>query len=115
VVFNVERMQQAADSPSAAATDLAELLVERGMPFREAHAVVGGIVRDSLERRVPLAELVAAHPELGEDGLALLEKGVAVTRRRTPGGAGPEPVAEQMKNFRTHLDVLGGRLPPEPA
>ncbi|MGH9259844.1 MAG: argininosuccinate lyase, partial [Acidimicrobiales bacterium] len=38
--FQVERMQQAADSPYAAATDLAEMLVERGLPFREAHALV---------------------------------------------------------------------------
>ena len=109
--FNVERMQEAADSPSAAATDLAELLVERGVPFREAHAIVGGIVRDSIERHVPLAELVAAHPELGDDGLALLEAGVAVTRRRTPGGAGPAPVARQLVDFHAHLDALESRLP----
>ncbi|MEY2433755.1 MAG: argininosuccinate lyase [Acidimicrobiaceae bacterium] len=111
VDFNTERMQEAADAPSAAATDLAEMLVERGVPFRDAHAIVGGIVRDSIERRVPLAELVAAHPELGDDGLALLEPGVAVTRRRTPGGAGPGPVAEQLVEFRQHVDELEARLP----
>jgi argininosuccinate lyase len=110
VQFNVDRMQQAADSPSAAATDLAELLVERGIPFREAHAIVGGIVRDSIERHVPLAELVAAHPELGEDGLRLLEVGVAVTRRRTPGGAGPGPVEEQLSRYRSQLERLASKL-----
>ncbi|HEX4820072.1 MAG TPA: argininosuccinate lyase [Acidimicrobiales bacterium] len=109
--FNIERMQQAADSPSAAATDLAELLVERGIPFRDAHAIVGGIVRDSIERHVPLAELVAAHPELGDDGLELLEIGVAVTRRRTPGGAGPAPVEDQLVQFRAQLERLAARLP----
>ena len=57
--FVAERMQASADVPTSAATDLAELLVERGMPFREAHALVGALVRDSIERRVPLAELVA--------------------------------------------------------
>src|SRR5690606_18491454 len=57
LTFDVDRMQAAADSPYAAATDLAELLVSRGMPFREAHALVGGLVRDSLERKVPLVEL----------------------------------------------------------
>ena len=46
--------------PTRAATDLAEYLVERGMPFREAHAVVGALVRRSLDDGVPLAELVAA-------------------------------------------------------
>jgi len=58
-----------------------------------------------------LAELVAAHPELGNDGLALLEAGVAVTRRRTPGGAGPVPVTEQLEQFRDHLEALERRLP----
>jgi argininosuccinate lyase len=110
LTFDVERMQQAADSPYAAATDLAELLVERGMPFREAHAVVGALVRDSLERHVPLSELVEAHPELGADGAAVLAPGVPVARRRTPGGAGPEPVAEQIERFERRLVLDAERL-----
>ena len=77
--------------PVVAAVDLAEWLVQRGMPFRQAHAVVGGLVRDSLERHVPLVELVGAHPQLGAEAVPLLEPGVAVTRRTTPGGAGPGP------------------------
>jgi len=107
MTFDVERMQAAADSPYAAAVDLAETLVDRGMPFRDAHALVGALVRDSLERRVALAELVEAHPALGADGAALLAPGSAVTRRTTPGGAGPEPVAHQLRRFerRVELDV----------
>jgi argininosuccinate lyase len=110
LVFDVDRMQQAADTPYAAATDLAELLVERGMPFREAHAVVGALVRDSLERHVPLVELVEAHPELGADGVGLLEPGVPVSRRRTPGGAGPDPVAAQLERFERRLALDTERL-----
>jgi argininosuccinate lyase len=101
--FRVERMQAAADAPEAAAVDLAEWLVERGMPFREAHGVVGGIVRDSIERHVPLPELVLAHPSLGEEALALLEPGSAVGRRITAGGAGPVPVADQIERFGERL------------
>ena len=66
VSFDTDRMQEAADGSAVAAVDLAEWLVEQGMPFRQAHAVVGGLVRDSIERHVPLAELVEAHPALGE-------------------------------------------------
>jgi argininosuccinate lyase len=110
LTFDVERMQQAADSPYAAATDLAELLVERGMPFREAHGLVGGLVRDSLERRVPLVELVSAHPDLGADGAALLAPGRPVARRTSPGGAGPGPVAAQLERFERRLAVDAERL-----
>ncbi|HEY6474500.1 MAG TPA: argininosuccinate lyase [Acidimicrobiales bacterium] len=110
VTWNEERMQAAADGPAASAIDLAELLVEQGMPFRQAHALIGGLVRESLERHVPLVELVATHPELGEAAVELLEPGVAVTRRRTPGGAGPGPVGEQAERFTRRLEVDRTRL-----
>jgi argininosuccinate lyase len=108
--FEVARMEAAADTPAAAAVDLTEWLVGRGMAFRQAHHIVGAMVRDSMERRVPLAELVAAHPALGQEAMALLEPGVAVTRRTTPGGAGPGPVAEQLKRFGHRLSADAARL-----
>jgi len=108
--FVLDRMQAAADAPEAAAVDLAEWLVERGTPFRDAHAIVGGLVRDSLERHVPLAELVVAHPALGEEAVALLEPGSAVQRRTTPGGAGPLPVAVQLDRFADRLAVDDERV-----
>jgi argininosuccinate lyase len=108
--FDFERMADAADSPAAAAIDLAEYLVEKGVPFREAHGVVAALVRDSLERHLPLAELVQAHPDLGSDAVALLEPGVPVTRRTSPGAAGPEAVADQLRRFRERLFVDEERL-----
>jgi argininosuccinate lyase len=110
LTFHVERMQAAADSPYAAATDLAEILVERGVPFRDAHALVGALVRDSLERHVPLAELVEAHPDLGVEATALLVPGRAVNRRTTAGGAGPDPVAAQIDRFARRLETDAARL-----
>ena len=104
------RMQASADESTSAAIDLAELLVTRGMPFRRAHALVAGLVRESAARRVPLVELVQAHPDLGDVGAKLLEPGVAVTRRTTPGGAGPLPVGEQIERFFRRLDVDRSRL-----
>ena len=108
--FNFERMAEAADSPAAAAVDLAEYLVEKGVPFREAHGVVAALVRDSLERHLPLAELVQAHPDLGSEAVALLDPGVPVTRRTSPGAAGPEAVADQLRRFRERLFVDEERL-----
>jgi argininosuccinate lyase len=98
-----DAMQTAADGPEVAATDLAEHLVAAGVPFRDAHAIVGGLVRTSLDDGVALSELVAAHPQLGVDAVALLEPGVAVRRRTTPGGAGPGPVQLQLARFGTRL------------
>ena len=108
--FDHRRMQAAADSPYLAATDLAEWLVGRGMPFRDAHALVGGLVRDSLARNVDLAELVAAHPALGVEAAGLLAPGVAVSRRTSPGGAGKAPVAVQLQRFAQQLQATEGRL-----
>ena len=68
------------------------------------------IVRDSLERHVPMAELVETHPALGADAVALLGIGVAVTRRQTAGGTGPDQVAEQRKRFADRLAVDKQRL-----
>ena len=59
------RMEAAADSPYLAATDLAEWLVERGTPFRDAHALVGSLVRDSLERNVAASSVGISPRESG--------------------------------------------------
>jgi argininosuccinate lyase len=101
--FRLEVMAEAADAPTSAATDLAEHLVAGGMPFREAHAVVGALVRRSLDEGIALRDLVEASPELGPDALFLLDRGTAVRRRTTPGGAGPAPVAAQLEAFAGRL------------
>lgn len=101
--FNLDRMSAAADQPTSAAVDLAEDLVRRGVPFRDAHSLVGGLVRESFERGIPLEELVLIHPDLGPETLSVLEPGVPVRRRTTPGGAGPGPVKEQLDQARTRV------------
>jgi argininosuccinate lyase len=101
--FVTDAMAAAADTPYAAATDLAELLVERGTPFREAHAIVGEIVRTALDGEGQMADLVEAHPDLGAEAAALLAPGVSVTRRTTRGGAGPAAVAAQLERFEDRL------------
>ena len=103
--FNTEAMAAQAASPYAAATDLAEWLVARGMPFRDAHAVVGEKVRRALAGEGSLGELVAADPQLGDEAAALLEPGVSATRRTTRGGGSPAAVADQIERFRARLDA----------
>jgi len=111
VTFDQRRMAEAADTAEAAAVDLAEWLVARGTPFRQAHGTVAQIVREAAERRVPMGELVSAHPDLGPEAMALLEPGTAVGRRTTPGGAGPGPVSDQLRRFTQHLAGDLDRLP----
>src|SRR3546814_3311110 len=53
----------------------------RSMPFRDAHAVVGALVRQAVDQGASLVELTAAHPDLGPDAAALIEPGVPVTMR----------------------------------
>ena len=101
-----ERMQAAADAEAMAATDLAEWLVQRGTPFRDSHAVIGALVRRSLQGEASLRTLVAADPLLGPDAAALVAAGVSIRRRVTPGGAGPAAVAAQIERFAAYVDRL---------
>jgi argininosuccinate lyase len=101
--FRYDRMQEAADAPAMAATDLAEFLVRAGVPFREAHAIVGSLVRRSLAGEGALVDLVSAEPRLGPEAAALVARGVGVTMRTTRGGAGPDVVADQRRRLEHRL------------
>ena len=103
--FNTDRMAEAAASPYAAATDLAEWLVSQGIPFRQAHEMVGDLVRRSLEGEGSFVELVAASDALGPDAAQLAEPGASVTRRNTHGGGSPAAVAQQIQRFRALLGL----------
>ena len=108
--FDTARMAVAASSPYGAATDLAEWLVARGMPFREAHAAVGDLVRRSLAQEGTLADLVAADGRFGPEAAALLTPGGSASRRTTHGAGGPKAVAAQIERFRGHLAADEARL-----
>ena len=97
--FNIENMTKGADAEALVATDLAEWLVQRGMPFREAHAVVGKVVREALATGTPMVEITRTHPQLGADAAQLFEPGVAIGNRRTPGAAGPEAAPLQQQRL----------------
>lgn len=98
----------AAPSPWVTALDLAEVLVMRGVPFRDAHEVVGRLVAD-LHRSgrtfedVTAGELEAAHPQLVPEDLSRLSPEGSVRARTTPGGGSPESVARQIERLRRFL------------
>ncbi|MDX2378125.1 MAG: lyase family protein, partial [Acidimicrobiia bacterium] len=108
--FNADAMQAAADEETMAATDLAEYLVRTGMPFREAHAVVGAHVRAALAGAASLRDLVAADPQLGPDAAALVADGVGVKMRTSPGAAGPAARDAQLAAYRRMLGAQRAAL-----
>ncbi len=112
LTFETDRMAEAADQPTAAATDLAEFLVGSGTPFRSAHAIVGDLVRRSLAGEGALVDLVAVHPALGPEAAALVAPGVPVRRRISPGGAGPGPAAVQRERFSAALGAASDHWAP---
>ena len=106
--FDRERLAGAASDELLAATDVADLLVRRGMPFRDAHGVVGALVKAALERGVSLSELsrdeLAKHSELLDDSYyEVLAEGAALESKRSIGGTAPERVAEQLEAARAAL------------
>lgn len=104
--FNRERLRSALDQGHLCATDVADLMVGLGVPFREAHRIVGGLVREAELRGVQLGELpgellCAAHPALTPEKLApALDVEAAVERRNLAGGPGKVAVQTAIAEAR---------------
>ncbi len=107
--FDRERMRQAAVANFALATDIADYLANRGVPFREAHEAVGALVaRCERERKtfddLTLDDYRAAHEAFEEDVLAI-DLDAALAARDVPGGTAPERVAEARDAARQRLEA----------
>jgi argininosuccinate lyase len=106
--FNRVRMEAAAADEFLAATDIADLLVRRGVPFREAHGMVGSLVRLALERGKRLSdltpeELERVSPQLGEGFYGLLRDREWLESKRSEGGTSLQRVREQLERARAAL------------
>ena len=99
-----EAMREAAMQGYATATDLADYLVKKGLPFRDAHEAVAHAVRACEERGCDLAdlsvtELQAFHPLVGEDIHAVLTLEGSVAARKHIGGTAPERVRQEAQRI----------------
>lgn len=106
--FDADRCRAAALGGYANATDLADCLVERGVPFREAHDRVGRLVRVALGQGLPLEGLSMTTirevcPELDERVYARLSPEACLARRAAFGGTAPERVREALQSARGRL------------
>jgi argininosuccinate lyase len=99
--FDRERMAAAAADELIAATDLADLLVKRGTPFREAHGVIAGLVRESVESGRSLSEV--AVPALGPEAEELLSRSSWLESKVSVGGTSLARVREQLDSARSRL------------
>ncbi len=110
LTFQTDRMEIAADGETMVAIDLAEFLVAQGMPFRQAHGVIGALVRRSLDEGRSLRELVVAEPSLGEPALSLFIEGSSVQRRRSAGGGGVGQIEAQLEDYLAVLKEHEARI-----
>ncbi len=106
VQFSPRRFEGEADH--LLATDLADYLVRRGMPFREAHAVVGAIVRESVRRNCSLKELplkfYRRHSKLFDESLwQLLDVRVSLQLKQSKGSTAPKEVERALRQWRRRL------------
>ena len=104
IKVKADNMRAAALQGFATATDLADYLVKRGVPFRDAHEVVAHAVRDCEQRGCDLAdlstdELKAYHAQIGDDVHQVLTLEGSVAARKHIGGTAPERVAEEAKRI----------------
>jgi argininosuccinate lyase len=109
ISFRRERLAQAASDEFLAATDVADLLVRRGMPFRQAHGVVAGLVRVALGEGKRLSELsreqlASASPLLDEAFYALLRDRAWLESKVSEGGTALDRVREQLERARALLE-----------
>ncbi len=109
LTFDPARLEDGVARGAGCATDLAEWLVSRGVPFREAHASVGRLVSQMASggrelSQVSAGELAAAHATFDPSALELLDPRRSVQARRSHGGTAPERIGEQLARMKAVLD-----------
>ncbi|MBO5307361.1 MAG: argininosuccinate lyase [Lentisphaeria bacterium] len=109
MVLRKENMRAAASDPALMATDLAEKLVELGVPFRTAHHRVGSFVKYCKEKgkaldEVTLAEMQETIPEATAEFLTLFDPEESVAKRNITGGTGFAQVEKQLEFWKKNLD-----------
>ncbi|CAM1659955.1 Argininosuccinate lyase [Streptococcus oralis] len=105
---NKAKMQQSTENDFSNATELADYLAEKGVPFREAHEIVGKLVLDSIKhgkniQHWDLKELQVYHPLIEEDIYIYLRPETVVQRRNSLGGTGFEQVKCQIEQAKKEL------------
>jgi argininosuccinate lyase len=113
--FDRERLEAASGDEMLAATEIADMLVRKGVPFREAHGIVGELVREALAGGRSLSELtredLARHSShLDESYYELLRRESWLESKRIEGGTGSESLERQLGLARETLEAVRARV-----
>ena len=108
VKFNTKRLTETAGEGYSTATDIAEYLVRKGVPFREAHEITGRIVIACITRQIKLTdlslkELSAFSPKISKDIISVLDPAVSIRSRTSFGGTSPSEVKRQIRQYKKIL------------
>ncbi len=109
--FRQDRLRSAASNPALLATDAADYLVRRGVPFRQAHDLVGQVLREAEKQNKPWIQLSSADlrrisSEFGEDFLPSLSVDTAISSKSVPGGTSDEFVRAAITQLEQNLAQL---------
>ena len=113
LTVNRDHCLKAAADPGLLATDLTDYLVRKGLPFRQAHHVVGSLVRLAEQTtnkldELTLEEMRTVSPEFDADALKLFDLEKAMQRRHLPGAPGTAQVRKQLERWRKQLQAKRG-------
>ena len=113
ISFDRERLERAAADDLLGATDVADLLVRRGVPFRESHGIVAGLVRTAVSSGRGLGELTEEElgelaPQLGDEYYELLSNGGWIESKVSEGGTSLARVRDQLAQARHVLEEAAG-------
>ncbi len=108
VTFNEQSLKSAISKGFLSATDLADYLVRKGLPFREAHEIVGRMVVFAMDQgkelhELSLSEIKKFTKKIDKDVYEWLDPALTVNRRNIPGGTGPEMVNQQLAKAKKEL------------
>jgi argininosuccinate lyase len=111
LTFNLETMQRNATAGFSLATDVADFLVRKGVPFREAHEIVGALVAHCEQQGIELHEasdedLAAISPHLSPDVRSAMTLEASLSAKSGRGGTAPEQVAKQRAELAALVDAL---------
>ncbi len=110
--WHTERMRETIKGDFSTATDLADYLASQGMPFRQAHEIVGEVVRACLDQGCGMEDLTPARlkhvaPQITDEALAVLQPETSVARRNSLGAPGPQAVEAQLHHAKAILEKEG--------